>query len=132
MTRFLIVALGLLGFVLFPGAGPGPNGVGIGVRTGAAQPLPAHATPGRGRSTEVRRSEQTPVRTHRVAVVKAAQQAGALAPGHGPGPAVEPSPPGIAEHGTAATRPAEPATSFLATAPDGPPRGRAPPLSMDF
>jgi hypothetical protein len=53
LTRFVILALGLLGFVVLPGAGPSPAGAGIGVRTGAAQPPPTHQAPGRGRSTTV-------------------------------------------------------------------------------
>ncbi|SEG60230.1 hypothetical protein SAMN04489712_107117 [Thermomonospora echinospora] len=50
ITRFVILTLGLLGFVVFPGAGPSPVGSGIGPRTGAAQPPPAHQAPGRGRA----------------------------------------------------------------------------------
>ncbi|WP_147312400.1 hypothetical protein [Thermomonospora umbrina] len=48
-ARCVIIALGLVGFVMFPGAWPSPSGPGIGVRTGAAQP-PAHQSPGRGRA----------------------------------------------------------------------------------
>lgn len=129
VTRFLIVALGLLGFVLFPGAGPAPGGTGLGVRTGAAQPPPAHTTVGRGRTTEVRRSADSPVRTERVVAVKAAEPLGASAPAQ---PALQPSPVPFAAPGAAAVRPAEPVTRVLSKAPADRPRGRAPPRSMGF
>jgi hypothetical protein len=121
-ARLLLIALGVLGFVVLPGAAPVSGASGVGMRAGTtAQPGQANLA-SRGKS-----SKPCPVRSDTAAISASARQI-AAAPAPVPVPAV--LPPGIEVRPSSVRtdRPAERAESAEA-APSGLPRGRAPPLS---
>ncbi|TNY35741.1 hypothetical protein [Thermomonospora catenispora] len=124
LARLLVLALGLLGFVMLPGAGLSSAGLGIGIRTGAAQQPPAHQT-GRGRAAAA------PTASAAGQVVEEAQ-VWAAPPPHAAAladlalPAHEAGPPAPASSGLAVVEHGPLVASSVRTAP---PRGRAPPVS---
>ncbi|MFI0444725.1 hypothetical protein [Actinomadura sp. 6N118] len=122
-ARLLLIALGVLGFVVLPGAAPASGASGIGVRAGAtAQPGPASLA-SRGKS-----SKPCPVRSDTAAISASARQI-AAAPAPAPVPAVLPPGIDVRPSSVLTGRPAERPESAEA-APGGLPRGRAPPPSM--
>lgn len=127
LARLLVLALGLLGLVMLPGAGPSSAGSGIGARAGAAQQPSAHQA-GRGRAATA------PNLSVAGQAVETAYASAAPPPHAAP----------LAELALPArdVRPAAPVPSGVAAAghdscaADGvwtsPPRGRAPPVSTGF
>ncbi|MEU5878554.1 hypothetical protein [Spirillospora sp. NPDC047279] len=130
VVRLLLIVLGVLGFVVLPGAAPASGSVGAGVRAGAAQPgqpgLPGPASRGRGAKTcPAPRADCVVVS---VAAATSRQAAPATAPVPDQIPAVAGTGAGIAPAPAVARlgRAPEHAGPFE-TAPPGLPRGRAPP-----
>ncbi|KAB2345575.1 hypothetical protein [Actinomadura rudentiformis] len=121
-ARLLLIVLGVLGFVVLPGAAPASGSAGVGMRAGAtAQPGQANVA-SRGKS-----SKPCPVRSDTAAISASARQI-AAAPAPAPVPAVLPPGVEVRPSSVVAARPAVRAESAEA-APAGLPRGRAPPLS---
>ncbi|WP_119729484.1 hypothetical protein [Thermomonospora amylolytica] len=126
LARLLVLALGLLGFVMFPGAGLPSAGSGIGIRTGAAQQPPAHQAPGRGRvGATVLQNAPTGQLTE-TGPASAAPPPHAVAPADPALPARDVRAPAPAPLGAAAAGHGPLAADGVRTTP---PRGRAPPVS---
>ncbi|MGI5168457.1 hypothetical protein ACQEU3_29330 [Spirillospora sp. CA-253888] len=137
LARLLVIALGLLGFVVVPAAGTATASAGTaaGIRVGTSQP--GTGTPTRTRTAAKTRSEsrgtswgmfRSASRTGHAEPCAAVLRhpAGAPAPDHDvavPPPAVRPRP-SRAVHAVRAERPAT-----AGAAPRGAPRGRAPPAT---
>ncbi|MFG1999670.1 hypothetical protein ACGFNU_11035 [Spirillospora sp. NPDC048911] len=122
VARLLLVALGVLGFVVLPGAAPASGATGVGIRAGtAAQPGQANLA-NRGKS-----SKPCPVRSDTAASSASARQ---IAAAPAPAPVAAVLPPGIDvwPSSVRADRPAARPEQAEAVAA-GLPRGRAPPLS---
>ncbi|GAA2576391.1 hypothetical protein SMC26_12370 [Actinomadura fulvescens] len=122
VARLLLIVLGVLGFVVLPGAAPVSGGAAVGVRAGtAAQPGQADLG-SRGKS-----SKPCPVRSDTAAISASARQITA-APAPAPVAAVLPPGVDVRPSSVLAGRPAERSDS-AECGPRGLPRGRAPPLA---